>query len=138
MRLAANEELPNLCNVGEEKKQRENKLLQARQQTHNSFPCLSYVLTSFFRDHCVSPRLTELNCYLNMACHKLKTFAGGMRRINPAGMIFHCCSGELSANAVSAHCNLLVCWEMKQFPVFSLLWSDFTGVLTKIIMENIA
>jgi len=38
-----------------------------------------------------------------MACQKLKTFAGGMRRINPAGMIFHCCCGELSANAASAH-----------------------------------
>lgn len=102
----------------------------SRQQTHNSFPCLSYVLlsyvlTSFFRDHCVSLRLTGLNCYLNMACHNLKTFAGGMRRINPAGMIFHCFPGEFSTNAalvLFAQRNLLALGKEPSCSQFSLVW----------------
>lgn len=125
--LAANEELPNLWNVGEEKKQCENKLLQQTADTQFllSYVLLSYVLTSFFRDHCVSLRLTGLNCYLNMACHNLKTFAGGMRRINPAGMIFHCFPGEISTNAalvLFAQRNLLTLGKEPSWSQFSLVW----------------
>lgn len=65
---------------------------------------------------------TEL---LSKYCHNLKTFAGGMRRINPAGMIFHCFPGEISTNAalvLFAQRNLLAMGKELSCFQFSLIW----------------